>query len=142
MDLFDDLPDAPIEVVPKAPLTRAQKVDAELDRVQEEILQESLGVIEGALKFADIEPSEVQGPPPKEWVERYGYEKAKKVQRLAGYGLMPKKDAPAGLSLASATASSILNARAKSGEGPRVLNVQVVQISSPLPTFEVVEVDK
>ena len=146
MSFLDDLDDAPAEIVlaPTVELSRAEKADAALDTIQDSIFRESLQVVDDGLHFADIEPDMLKegGKPPPEWVEELGQKGAERRMRVAGYCLAPKKDAPMGISLAASTVAAISNARARSNQGPKTLNVQFVQISEPLPVLEVMEVDK
>jgi hypothetical protein len=144
MDWFDDPPETALAEVMPAKMTREQKADMVLDGIQDRIYEESLSVIDDGLKFADVDISDLEDgqPPPEKWVKELGLEKAKRRARVARYCLMPKKDAPIAISLAASTAAAIANARAKTNQGPKTLNVQVVQISQPLPPLEVVEVDK
>jgi hypothetical protein len=115
-----------------------------LKHIEEELFQESMGLVRDALRF-----TEVEGPlkdengnnyfsthvPPQEWVDELGEEGAKRRLRAAQAGWMSKKDSPVAVQVASALVVGIGRSRAASNQGPKTLNVQLIQVSAPLPQF-------
>ena len=150
MDFLDCLSEPevqPAEIIPAPqdrPLTQQEKANIVLDGLQDSIYNEALQVIDDCMHFADVEPDELdpKKPPPKEWVAAIGIKAARRRARCARYALLPKKDAPIAVSLAAGTVASISAARARTNQGPKTLNVQVVQLSGPMPALEILEVEK
>jgi len=150
MDIFAGLPDEPepitAEIVPAPPkhISRKERVEERLAELEASIYEDSLQTVDDILKFADVEPEQLKEGerPPEVWVEKLGLEGAKRRLRVAKYALLPKKDAPVGISVACNLVAAISNARAKTQQGPKTLNVQFVQISAPLPVFPEIEVEK
>lgn len=138
-----DFLDPPVEVLEKPLPPREDPLAFHADRIrsmEDELLEESLEVVEGALMFAHIAPD--QKEPPEEWVERWGREKAERMFRLAGYGLMANKDAPVGIKVARDIATGILRNRATEKMGPRELNVAFVQMPmAALPQYPEKEIE-
>jgi hypothetical protein len=102
--------------------------------LEDELLEESLRVIGGAMKFADVDPGLME--PDEAFFQRFKDDPdPEKLFRLIKYGQMAAARAPAGLSLAQKTAIGILKARAsEKGEAkPLAIGVLVVQ---SMPTFE------
>lgn len=105
-----------------------------LREIENGLLQESLTVLSGSMKFADIDPELTE--PDEAFMEKYGHvEDPMKLFRLMKYGQMKGSEAPVGLILAQKTAIGILKARAadKSEARPLSVNVQIVQ---SMPSFE------
>ncbi len=123
-----EVPAPAIVPVPTEALEKRKLADAVLDQLTDELLEESLGTIHGALQFAKIDPEATEPPP--EWVERLGEQKAKEQLVLARYGLMKSADAPVGLKLATQVATGILKSRGER-KAPSSLNVQFVNFQFP-----------
>jgi hypothetical protein len=106
----------------------------ELRSLEDELLEESLRVISGAMRFADIDPMLTE--PDEAFYERFKSDPDPvKLFRLMKYGQMNAAKAPAGLTLAQKTAVGILKARAgaKGDVKPLAVSVQIVQ---SMPAFE------
>ena len=141
----------PVEhaVVPVSQTHRVTTVQAELksayeasgDRRQEqlkdledELLEESLRVVRGAMRFADIDPALVE--PDEAFYQRFQSDPdPEKLFRLIKYGQMNATKAPSGLQLAQKTAIGILKARAHDKGDIRPLQVSV-QVVQSMPLFE------
>lgn len=121
-----DLMDAEVVPVTEGPQKPVLSGQAGLQALQDELLEESAAVVAGALRFAQILPTD-RGPS-AEWVERYGKAKADEMFRLAVYGQMTAKEAPVGLKIATATMTGIAKAQALTKKGPRVLNMTIAVI--------------
>lgn len=134
--------EAPAVEVMMAP-SKKQLVKAEqrqhLEALEQEVLEESLQVLNGALKFNEVEHDDED--PPDEWVERYGATKATKMLKLAKAGKLPANMAPVGIKVAQQVATGILKARGD-GNAPRQLNVQFVQFQAPVVNYPVREVER
>ena len=139
--LNEKIPEAaPIEVVDD----KANGM-ALLKKLEDNILHESLSVIEGALQFQGLDPNQdltADAEPPAEWIIKYGEEEAWKKFRMAQAAWLPQKDAPMGFKVATATAASILKARSGTKQMPQQLNIaaQMVFGENPkLPSKKVEE---
>jgi hypothetical protein len=142
--LTEDVPMVPVSQTHRVTTVSADirgQYEQAMDRRQEdlrgledELLEESLRVINGAMKFADIDPQLTE--PDEAFLERFKNDPdPQKLFRLMKYGLMKTSEAPAGLTLAQKTAIGILKARAgdKGEVRPLAVNVQIVQ---SMPQFE------
>lgn len=140
-DDWGDLPeDAPLakaepEFSLAKPSTRAER----LKNLEEKLLETSLTTVSDALAFRDIQPGQEEAPP--DWTDISPDEAIKRL-RVANAAWMGKKDAPVGLELARSVAIGIIKARATEKAAPKVLNVVQIQMSAPLPQFEVVEIEE
>ncbi len=119
--------------------------------LEAELFLESMQVVTESLKFREIDaPLKdengneyfAQNQPPAHWVEELeerfpgrGVEMAEQRLRCAQAGWMSKKNSPVAVQVAQAVAIGISRSRASEKAGPRTLNVQVVQMSAPLPQF-------
>ena len=102
--------------------------------LEDEILEESLRVIHGALKFADIDPKLQE--PDEAFLQRFKDDPDPvKLFRLMKAGQMRTNAAPAGLALAQKTAVGILKARAHDKGEIRPLQVSVHVVQS-MPEFQ------
>lgn len=117
---------------------------AKIKQFEDEILEDSLGIVDAVLSFGDItgefhDESQI----PQHWLDRANgdREAAKKRMRIAKAAWMNKGSAPIAFDVATKISSSIIKARSVEKAGPRVLNIQLVQLSAPLPTFDVIDVD-
>jgi hypothetical protein len=114
----------------KRELTFEERKQQELQAIQDSLLEDSLNILSASLKFADMDPEEIEaGLMPAEWVKKYGQAGAEKLVRICRYSLMSKKNAPVGLDVARTVAMGILKATAVEKSARRVLNVQVVQLA-------------
>lgn len=110
-----------------------------LEALEQEVLEESLQVLNGVLKFNEVEHDDKD--PPDEWVEQLGATKATKLLKLAKAGKLPAHMAPVGIKIAQQVATGILKARGD-GNAPRQLNVQFVQFQAPVVNYPVQEVER
>lgn len=106
-----------------------------LATMQDELLERSLSVVDASMRFAEIEPDTKE--PPQEWIDELGgnVEKARRRLRVARAAWMSTSEAPVGIKVASAVAVGIIKAKATEKAQPRTLNIQVVQMTAPMPTF-------
>jgi hypothetical protein len=117
----------------------------ELDRVrqiksfEEQILVRALEVSDSVLRFAEIEPTDTQ--PPEEWIRELGEKAAQERFRIAKAAWMGANEAPIGIKTSAQLAASIIKARSTEKSGPKQLNIGVVHLSAPIPTFDVVDVE-
>lgn len=143
---FDDFPSEdvvlPVEVEAEAielssvrKLTKAESAAAEqrrLQRVENDIYDKSMDIVDMALGFADVPPQvgDEAPVPPKAWIEEYGKDEAERRFRVAKWALLPANQAPVGLRLAQTTALGIIKAR-ESRKAPPIINVQMMQMPAP-----------
>lgn len=120
-------------------LEKAQRIKG----FEDEILENSLAVVSGAMAFMEIDADTSDEDMPASFIEKCGgdIEKAKMRMRLARSAWMSRNEAPAGLDMAVRISTNIIRARAVEKAGPRVLNVGVVQMSAPLPVFDTIDVE-
>lgn len=133
---------------------RAEREETELvdevEEVESRLLAKSSEILEGALRFYEIEDDdEIEDPllkkkgPPKEWVDLYGEQEANRRHRLARYAQRSTRDSPVGTFLARDLYLGILAVRVKRGEAvqPASLNVSFTQINvAPPPRYPELEV--
>lgn len=123
----------------QADLKRAYEESADqrqeqLKDLEDELLEESLRVVRGAMRFADIDPMLTE--PDEAFYERFkGEPDPEKLFRLIKYGQMNAAKVPAGVMLAQKTAIGILKARAHDKGEIRPLQVSV-QVVQSMPVFE------
>lgn len=131
MDDFEDDEIVPVEVLP-AKRTKAEERSIELRNMEDELLQQSMKVVQDTLRFRDIDPT--QEEPPMEWRLAFGYEEAKKMHTIARAAWLPAKDAPIGLKYATQMGLGIIKARSVERAAPQNLAVQIIQMTAP-PSF-------
>ncbi len=137
-DFTDGLPDAPlVELVAKPVKREASEI---IRDVAMEIVDDTTRVLDDALAFADIMPDEAV--PPKEWVEKYGYERAHQRLRTAKYALMNAKEAPVGLKIAAQLGASIIKSKANEPTVNNVLHVEKIYINAPAQAYPELELDE
>lgn len=117
--------------------TKAERMDR-LRALEDQLLEQSLTIVKDTMHFRDIEPGTTE--PPAEWVDADQDDQTKRL-RVANAAWLSKKDAPVGLALAKEVSIGIIKARATEKSGPKVLNLNVVNMSAPLPQFECIEVE-
>lgn len=110
-----------------------------LQRMEEDILERSLGVVQASMHWQDIEPDAEE--PPQAWVDELGKEGAQKRFRVARAAWMSAKTAPVGLSLAKATALGITKVRAMTKMATPTLNVAFVTWKAPVGDLPIVDVE-
>ncbi len=127
-------------VTPGKKLSPEQQREMTLKNIESELYLSAMLITADSFRFREIEPD--QEEPPQEWVDELeysspgrGYELAKQRLRAAVAGHKSKKDAPVAIQMAQATVVGIGRARAQLSAGPKTLNVQVVQMTAPLPEF-------
>lgn len=118
-------------------LEKAKQRERSLRAIESEMLEKSIQISMDCMRFAEVEPDSDE--PPGSWVRELGYDKAMERLKLAKSGWMNKKEAPIGVQIAQVIAVGIIRSRATEKAGPRTLNVQMVQMSAPLPTFPELE---
>jgi hypothetical protein len=103
-----------------------------LQEIQDQILERSLGVVDGAVRFAEIDRDATE--PPVEWLEELGEKEAMRRFRIAKAAWEGAKTSPTAFKVATQMAVGILRAKA-SETGPRTLNIQIAHLSAPIPSF-------
>jgi hypothetical protein len=117
----------------------------ELDRArqiksfEEALLVRALEVSDSVLRFAEIDQDATE--PPEEWVNELGKKGARERFRIAKAAWMGANEAPIGIKTSAQLAASIIKARSTEKAAPRQLNIGVVHLSAPIPTFDVVDVE-
>lgn len=114
-------------------MTIEQVREQTMKSLEAELFLESMQIVSDMNKFREIDPG--QEEPPEAWTAELGYKAAKERLRSANAGWMSKKEAPIAVQVAQAVVIGISRSRATEKTGPRTLNVQVVQMSAPLPQF-------
>lgn len=118
---------------------RREYVKTRLEILEEEVLHDSLVLIGSAMRFAEIPEG---GAVPEKWIEEYGEEEAKIRAKIAGFACMSNKDAPVALKMAVTAMLGIQKARSlRDTGGTKTLNLQIVQITAPLPQFAEKEIE-
>lgn len=119
---------------------------ARIEELEQNLLEHAAGIIEAAMSFSEVTPS--QQEPPPDWVAKYGEDGARQRLAVAKAGWMPQSLAPAALPLSVRMYVGI-----QRGRGHRVRVTQNnlnVQIALPAPcskehpgaeTYEVKEIE-
>lgn len=112
-----------------------------LKRLENEVCADALGVIAGAMAFADVltvgmEPLEEI---PEGWVEKYGAEGARRRFITARAACMSAKTAPVALKMAQQTAVGAMAALDRAKVSAPVFNLQFVQMIRPA-TYDEIEI--
>lgn len=112
-----------------------------LKNMEDAILAKSMRILESSLDFPDIDEDTVDVP--QEWIDEAGGDEkiAKARFRVAKGSWKSTADQPAGIKTAAQIMTGIIRARSTERQGPRVLNVQVVNLSGPLPVFDTIDVE-
>ncbi len=154
MDFTEGLhtpPNTTLVAPPKRSLTRLEVRQVALRETEDEILEQSMAVVEGAMGMLEVDPSVVDEDGnvamPKVWVDKVksgemSKHEAQKRLRAAIYALQPGKDAPVGLKIALDIFTGIAKARAVEKGGPKSLNMVMVQMTAPMPIFDSMDVDE
>ena len=125
----------------KKALAKTQETLAidKLKSIEDEMLAAAYQTIEPVLKFSKINPG--SDLVPQEWVG-LPIDEQQRLMRLANAAWMSNKDAPIGIKLAFQTVASILDARSKRESGAKVLNIENAQFISPVPQFDIIDMDE
>lgn len=102
---------------------------ARIEELEQNLLEHAAGIIEAAMSFSEVTPS--QQEPPPDWVAKYGEDGARQRLAVARAGWMPQSLAPAALPLSVRMYVGI-----QRGRGHRVRVTQNnlnVQIALPAP---------
>lgn len=127
------------QVVPRNTSVEEKRYKA-LKTIEEELFESSMIIMRDSNRFVEIDAGQTE--PPQQWVNELegdfpgrGLEMAMRRLRAANAGWMTKKDAPVAVQVAAALVVGIGRSRSAEKAGPRTLNVQLVQVSAPLPSF-------
>ena len=136
-DAPDWMPAHKAELVPSAP-TEGLALE-KLKGIEDEILVECASLIQGVLKFSelDFDNPEIM---PEGWVAQLGQKEAEKQHRIARYALLNPKEAPVALKMGQSTFTGITKARATEKAAPRSLSVSFVQLTPPMLDFVETEI--
>lgn len=120
---------------------------AKLDRIREfedAMLMRASSIVEDAMSFADIDKDHPSDNVPDEWLAQCGGDRKRAVakMRVAKAAWEGTRDMPGGIKIAAQVMTSIIKARSMEKSAPKQLNVQVVNISAPLPDFAVMDVEE
>ena len=128
-------------VAPPAPAikrTVEEKRERSIRSLESDLLEKSLAVAMDSMRAFEIAPD--QENPPEEWVKELGIKGAVERFRTAKMALMSKKEAPVALDVAKTVAMGIIRARSVEKVGPKVLNVQFVNLPTavlpPIPVLD------
>jgi hypothetical protein len=151
MGWFDDIPeDPPIGLLPEPPkplkprkasiATRRQIAQIDkVKKIEDGLLLKSMEVVDGVLDFYSIDPEEDM----PEWFEKKHGKDAKRKWRLAVAGNKSAKEAPVAVKVSTQVAMGIVRARATEKSGPKILNIEKVQmVTTPLMNYPEQEVDE
>lgn len=127
----------------KASHTSVSLADVQQEKLrglEDDLLEHSLEVVGGTCSFAELDPEKFEEIP-QHWIDELGEEAANRKHRLARAGWLPAKEAPVAITTATKIVTGIVRARATEKAGPKSLNMNIVQLSAPLPEFDVVDVE-
>jgi hypothetical protein len=124
-------------------LTREELINEQLRELENELLAQSLEQIRDAQAWPEVavelDPKD-ENEIPKDWVEKHGKKKAKEKFRVARASMMSQKDAPVGLKQNIQLATGIIKARAHEKTGPKILNINLVEMPHVTVQFPETEV--
>lgn len=124
-------------------LTREEQVDSHLRELENNLLENALTQLNAAQKWAEVlvelDPEDVKQIPQK-WIDELGEEKAREQYRIARAASMPSAKAPAQVKENAKLAVGILKARAHEKTGPRILNLNLVEMPNVVLKFPEQEV--
>ncbi len=107
--------------------------DARLQEIQDQLLEQSLSVVQASVSFSEIE--EASKAPPPEWIAELGEDRAWTRWRIAQASWRSAKDAPVGIKVAAQMAVGILKAKATEKAAPKTLNVALLNWPGQLPQY-------
>jgi len=120
--------------------TLAEAKTKQLGEIEQQLLDRSVEVLDGALAFTELElgaGGEVFMPP--EWVEKYGAEAANRRFVAAKAAMLSAKEAPVGIMVAKSLATGIIKARSIQKGGSVSVNVAVL-VQQPQADYPVIQV--
>ena len=124
----------------KADETLAEAKTKQLGEIEQQLLDRSVEVLDGALAFTELKldaDGNVFMPP--EWPRKYGADEAERRFVAAKGAMMSAKEAPVGLAVAKSLATGIIKARSIQKGGTVSLNVAVL-VQQPQADYPVVQV--
>lgn len=110
-----------------------------IERIEDELLDESARVVAGAMAFASIgdDPEEAR----QQLIERYGEKDGEERFRLAQYGQMSVKTAPIGITVARDVVRGVLGAKARREVVSETnLNLEIVTVKIEPRSYDVIDV--
>jgi len=110
-----------------------------VQRVVDQLFEESTKVVAAAMRFADIEVGATEVP--RAWVAEMGQEEAEKAFRIAQFAQMSKKEAPIGLELAARLATGITKSKMERDNADRPINIAFVRFERTEKSFPEVIVE-
>jgi len=129
----------------EVPLTREEIINGQLRELENEILVQNLEQIQHAQSWPEVakelDPKD-EADIPEEWVKTHGKKKAKEKFRVARAAMMSQKEAPVGLKQAVQVATGIIKARSHEKTGPRILNLNLVEMPQVVIQYPETEVKK
>jgi hypothetical protein len=130
--------EAPLATTGPIQVAHREQRREQLKELEDRMLERSLTVVSDALYARDIDANAKEVP--REWMDIDPDEAVKRL-RTANAAWMNKKEAPVFLEIGKQVMVGIIKARATEKAAPKTLNVQVIQMSAPLPKFEVIEME-
>jgi hypothetical protein len=110
------------EIVPvDTSLTLADEKTKDLQSIEDKLFDRSAEILEGALRFTEVNPTDTE--PPAEWINEFGYTKAKRMLQSATTAWMSAKNAPVGIKVAESIARGVMKARSLEKAAPKSLAV-------------------
>ena len=109
-----------------------------LERLEDELMQETMTIVRDAMRFKEIDASDENIP--QEWIDEVGLDGAKERMRVAAAAWLPSKEAPAGMKMAAQVMVGMLNSKKNEGADAKELNVAVQVVNAPARDYEVIKV--
>jgi hypothetical protein len=121
---------------PRAALEKVSGVSG-LQALEQKLVTQSATIIEDALRFTEwpVDDPDAQKATYELWLDTEGPEVAKRRRSAIVAAWASKKDAPVGLDIARSIFVAGMKASAQRGTGQSTMNVQIVQMSAPMPNF-------
>ncbi len=133
---------APIEPLTERAANRLAPADR-MEAMEAEIFGEAAGTMMAVAMFREWDPEDEQKQEVcfERWKAVHGWERANEIRNIVRAAWSPKKDAPYALEVMLATYTAGVKKRTHKPEA-QTLNVQVVQMSAPMPAFPTRRIDK
>ena len=136
-----------VKLVPdKEPLPKKRQLTAvelrqeRLQTIEDDLLESTMLVTDGACRFGEIDPGDLETIP-QEWINDLGYDRAVIRHRVAVSATKPMREAPIGITIAAKVVTGIIRARTAERATGRSLNINMITMTKPIPKYEVIDVE-
>lgn len=112
-------------------LSRREMVSQVVDQIRDDLHHDAGVSMLAMVQFAKVDPLDLEAPPPQDWVDRFGEEKATEMLVIARAAHCSTKEAPVGLKITQQLFTGLEQARATARIGNQASTVVVVVGAQP-----------